>query len=179
MCSLSRDFFTVLALLIQKQLFDFYFTHFLFLGMFSLCWPSQSTQCLRVLQLDWRLQAAMSGQCLLPSLPTSTSFIRLSHSQLYQFLKIHHFSSLDPNISSSRHFQIPTFQPFSLLQVRDHLLRQPRAVAGRHQHSRIQPRPHHFLPCQVSFSILVPIICSFPIFSSSSFVPFSIGSLNG
>ena len=74
MCSLSRDFFTVLALLIQKQLFDFYFTHFLFPGMFSLCWHSQSTQCLRVLPLDWRLQAAMSGQCLLPSLPTSTSF---------------------------------------------------------------------------------------------------------
>ena len=115
MCSLSRDFFTVLALLVQKQLFDFYFTHFLFPGMFSLCWPSQSTQCLRVLPLDWRLQAAMSGQCLLPSLPTSTSFVRLSHSQLYQFLKIHHFSSSDPkflHILISSHFNHSPFSRF-------------------------------------------------------------------
>ena len=39
--------------------------------MFSRCWHSRFTRCLRVSPLDWRRQAAMSGQCLLPSLPTS------------------------------------------------------------------------------------------------------------
>ena len=49
--------------------------------MFSRCWHSRFTRCLRVLPLDWRRQAAMSGQCLLPSLPTSLS----SPSQIVTF----------------------------------------------------------------------------------------------
>ena len=114
-------------------------TYFLCEGTFSRCWLSLSTPCLRVLPSDWSPQAAMSGQCLPPSLLTSLS----SPSSDPHFLS--QFPFPDPQV-----FQILNCNHSPFLKVRDHLLRQPRAAAGRHQHRRVQPRPHHLLPCQVS-----------------------------
>ena len=124
-----------------NNLINFIATYFLCEGTFSRCWHFRSTLCLRVLPLDSSPQAAMSGQCLLPLLLTSLS------SPFSDRHFISHFPFPDSQV-----FQIPHSNKshFFLLKVRDHLLRQPRAPAGRHQHRRVQPRPHHLLPCQVS-----------------------------